>query len=389
MRDRARARDEAAPAATPTGDPWLLTPGPLTTSPSVKAAMQHDYGSRDHHLIAVNRAMRERLVALVEGGGDHVCVPLQGSGTFVVEAMIGTFVPRAGKLLILVNGAYGRRIATICERIGRSMTVIETPENVPADPAAVDAALAADDGIGHVAVIHCETTTGIRNPLAEVAAVVQRHGRGLLIDAMSSLGAMPISAREIRFDAVVASSNKCLEATPGLGFCIARTAALEATKGNSPSLSLDLHDQWRAMEGNGQWRFTPPVHTIMSFDQALKEFEAEGGVAGRGRRYRENCDTLIAGMKRLGFKPLLPAELQAPIIVTFLMPDDPRFAFQTFYDRLRDKGYVIYPGKLTVADTFRIGCIGRVGRREIEGALAAIEATLEEMGVASCAPAAA
>lgn len=388
MEQKVDSSGGAAPAATPTGDPWLLTPGPLTTSPGVKAAMQHDFGSRDQHLIAVNRRMRERLVDIVHGQGTHVCVPLQGSGTFVVEAMVGTFVPRDGKLLVLANGAYGQRIATICDYMGRAAETIASPENVPVEPAALGAALASDPAITHVAVIHCETTTGLLNPIEEIAEMTARYDRGLLIDAMSCFGAIELDARQIPFDAVVASSNKCIEATPGVGFCIAREAALEKTKGNSPSLSLDLHDQWKAMEANGQWRFTPPVHTIISLDQALTEFEAEGGVAGRGGRYQENCDTLIAGMKRLGFRPLLPPALQAPIIVTFLTPADPNFDFGVFYDRLREKGYIIYPGKLTVADTFRIGCIGRLGKEQIEGVLAAVEATLAELGVADCAPAA-
>jgi len=377
-----------APSLSPTGDPWLLTPGPLTTSPSVKQAMLHDYGSRDLDFIAVNRRMRERLLAIVHGGAEHVCVPLQGSGTFVVEAMLGNFVPRDGKLLILVNGAYGRRMAKICSYYGRSYAVQETPEDVPADPAALDRALAADAAITHVAVVHCETTSGILNPLPAVAEVAARHGRGLLIDAMSAFGALPLDAREVRFDAVVASSNKCLEGSPGMGFCIARRAALQAAKGNSPSLSLDLHDQWVAMEGNGQWRFTPPTHCILAFDRALDEFEAEGGVAGRGGRYRENCRILVEGMRRLGFQTLLPDELQAPIIVTFHTPADPRFVFETFYDRLRRRGFVIYPGKLTVAESFRIGCIGRLGAEQMRAALRAVEATLAEMSVKTCAPAA-
>ncbi|MGD9867899.1 MAG: 2-aminoethylphosphonate--pyruvate transaminase [Hyphomicrobiales bacterium] len=379
----------AGAAATPTGDPWLLTPGPLTTSPTVKEAMLHDYGSRDHHLIAVNRRMRERLVEIVHGGTAYTCVPVQGSGTFAVEAMIGTFVPARGKLLVLINGAYGRRIAKISEYYGIATAVIETPENQPVDPAELERTLKSDPAITHVAVVMCETTTGILNPIQQIADTVAGHGKSLLIDAMSCFGAIELDARTTRFDAVVASSNKCLEGTPGLGFCIARADALKQTKGNSRSLSLDLYDQWVAMEGNGQWRFTPPVHTIVAFDQALKEFDEEGGVAGRGGRYAENCKLLVGGMRRLGFQPLLPDSLQAPIIVTFLTPKDPNFDFQVFYDRLRERGYVIYPGKLTVADTFRIGCIGRLGTREIKGALAAIETTLHELGVADCAPVAA
>jgi len=376
-------------AATPTGDPWLLTPGPLTTSPEVKRAMLHDYGSRDTHFIAVNRRVRERLVEIVNGGDGHVCVPLQGSGTFVVEALLGNFVPPDGKVLVLVNGAYGKRIVRICEYYRRATAILETPEDTPVDLQALDAALTADRDIGHVAVIHCETTSGILNPLEAVAEVTASHGRRLLIDAMSAFGAIPLDARAVPFDAVVASSNKCLEGVPGMGFCIARREALEAAKGNSPSLSLDLHDQWISMEKNGQWRFTPPTHCILAFDRALTEFEAEGGVAGRGARYAENCRILVEGMRALGFRTLLPDELQAPIIVTFHKPADTKFDFEDFYDRLRRRGYVIYPGKLTVADSFRIGCIGRMGRDEIEGALAAIRETLEQMGVTNCMPAAA
>jgi 2-aminoethylphosphonate-pyruvate transaminase len=376
-------------SVSPTGDPWLLTPGPLTTSPGIKQAMLHDYGSRDTHFIAVNRRVRERLIEIVNGGDGHVCVPLQGSGTFAVEAMMGNFVPPDGKVLVLINGAYGERIARICEYYGRATVVQETPEDTPVDPEALDAALAADPEIGHVAVVHCETTSGILNPLGAVAEVTARHGRGLLIDAMSAFGAIPLDAGAVPFDAVVASSNKCLEGVPGLGFCIARKEALERTKGNSPSLSLDLYDQWTSMEKNGQWRFTPPTHCILAFDRALEEFAAEGGVAGRGARYAGNCRILVEGMRALGFRTLLPDDLQAPVIVTFHKPVDPKFDFEAFYDRLRRCGYVIYPGKLTVADSFRIGCIGRLGPEQMEGALAAIRETLGEMGVTNCMPAAA
>jgi len=376
------------PSLSPTGDPWLLTPGPLTTSPTVKQAMLHDLGSRDVRFIQVNRRVRERVVAIAHGGASHVCVPLQGSGTFVVEAMIATFLPAHGKLLVLVNGAYGKRMVKMCEVAGHAHAALEWAEDQPVDPARLEAALAADQGITHVAVVHCETTSGILNPIEAVAGVVQRHGRRLLIDAMSAFGALPLDLRQVFCDAVVASSNKCLEGVPGLGFCLARRAALEETKGNCPSLSLDLHAQWQGFEANGQWRFTPPTHAILAFDQALSEFEDEGGQPGRGARYAENCRILVEGMRALGFVTLLPDRLQAPIIVTFHMPADANFRFQEFYDRLSQRGFVIYPGKLTVAETFRIGCIGRLGAAEMQGALEAIRAVLAELGVGSCARAA-
>ncbi len=370
-------------------EPLLLTPGPLTTSASVKQAMLRDWGSRDDDFIALNRRVRERLLALVGGAESHVCVPLQGSGTFVVEAMLGTLVPRDGKLLVLVNGAYGRRIAAIAAYHGRACETLEWPEDTPTNPTALDARLAADPSISHVAVVHCETTSGILNPLPEVAAVAASHARPLLVDAMSAFGALALDAREVRFDAVVASSNKCLEGVPGVGFALVRKAVLEDAKGNSPSLSLDLHEQWRAMESNGQWRFTPPTHVLAALDQALDEHAAEGGVAGRGARYRENCRVLVDGMRELGFQTLLPDRLQAPIIATFAMPGDPRFDFEDFYARLRAKGFVIYPGKLTVAPSFRIGCIGRITPDDMRRAVQAVAATLGEMGLASGAPKAA
>ncbi|MFT5219265.1 MAG: 2-aminoethylphosphonate-pyruvate transaminase [Planctomycetota bacterium] len=368
-------------ARSPSGDAYLLTPGPLTTSLSVKQAMLHDYGSRDQTFIDLNARMLKRLVSIVNGEGSHVSVPLQGSGTFVVEAMIGCFVPADGKLLILVNGAYGHRIAKICDYYKREYLIQESAEDVPVNCEELEQTLAADADITHVVVVYCETTSGILNPLKAVADIVARHQRSLLIDAMSAFGALPLDARDIAFDAVVASSNKCLEGAPGMGFCVARETALEKTKGNSPSLVLDLYDQWQAMNKTKQWRFTPPTHVLLAFDQALTEFEAEGGVAGRGARYLKNRDLLIGGMREMGFETLLSDELQAPIIITFHMPTNPEFDFNAFYDGLKDQGYVIYPGKLTVADSFRMGCIGALDSEQIHGALAAVRKLLTGLAI--------
>lgn len=364
--------------------PFLLTPGPLTTADATKAAMLRDWGSRDSAFIALNRAIRERLERLAGGEGTHVCVPLQGSGTFAVEAMLGTFVPRDGKLLIVINGAYGHRMARMCRYMGRDFVVSETPEDTPPDPAVIDAVLAADPAITHVAIVHCETTSGILNPVAAVAEIVEKRGRRLLIDSMSGFGALPVDAREIAFDALAASANKCLEGVPGVAFVIARREALDACAGNAPTLSFDLLDQFQSMEKTAQWRFTPPTHVIAALAAAIDAHEAEGGVPGRGARYRRNCQILVEGMRALGFETLLPDALQAPIIVTFHMPADPRFRFETFYEGLRERGFVIYPGKLTVADSFRIGCIGQLGDAEMRGVLEAAKAALTEMGVAQC-----
>jgi 2-aminoethylphosphonate-pyruvate transaminase len=363
-----------------TGDPLLLTPGPLTTSKSVKAVMVHDWGSRDAAFLRINREVLERLPEVVNAVGSHVTVPMQGSGTFAVEAMLTTFVPRGAKCLLLINGAYGHRAKKILDIAGRATVVHETAEDTPPDLAAVEAMLVGDPAITHVFTVQCETTSGILNPVAAIGEIVARHGRRLLIDAMSAFGALPLDAGKVRCDAIAASSNKCIEGVPGLGFVLCRLAAIEETKGNATTLVLDLHDQWQNFVKTGQYRFTPPIHVIVSFHQALKEFFEEGGQPGRGGRYARNAEVLIDGMRRMGFTTLLPDALQAPIIVTFHMPKDPGFVFQTFYDRLKELGYVIYPGKLTVADSFRIGCIGRLNEGHMRDALAAIEAVMAEMG---------
>ncbi len=374
-------------ARSETGDPFLLTPGPLTTSASVKRAMVHDWGSRDASFVRFNREMLAAITAIAGGEGTHVTVGMQGSGTFAVEAMLTNFVPRGGKLVLLVNGAYGKRAARICEIAGRSTVVLETPEDTPPDLAQLDSVLTGDPAVTHVFAVHCETTSGILNPVAEIARVTAKHGRRLLIDSMSAFGALPIDAREVTYDALAASSNKCLEGLPGMGFVICRQEALVKTKGNSTTLVLDLHDQWQAMEKTGQWRFTPPIQVIVALHQAIQEYQAEGGQPARLARYTNNAQILIDGMRALGFRTLLPDALQAPIIVTFHMPADPQFKFQAFYDGLKERGYVIYPGKLTVADSFRIGCIGRLDAIHIRGALGAIREMLTELGVRHGAPA--
>jgi 2-aminoethylphosphonate-pyruvate transaminase len=369
------------PAASETGDPLLLTPGPLTTAKSVKEVMVHDWGSRDASFLRINKAVLEGLPRIVHGEGRFMTVPMQGSGTFAVEAMLTTFVPRNGKVLVLINGAYGHRAKRILDIAGRKAVVHETAEDTSPDLAAVERILKRQKSVTHVFAVHCETTSGILNPIEQIAGIAARHGKRLLIDAMSAFGALPLDSRKVAFDAVAASSNKCIEGVPGLGFVLARKEALAETEGNATTLVLDLHDQHRNFEKTGQYRFTPPIHVIVAFHRALEEFWAEGGVEGRGGRYAENCRVLIEGMRALGFETLLPPARQAPIIVTFHMPRHPNFVFQRFYDGLKERGYVIYPGKLTVADSFRIGCIGRLCPKDMRGALAAVAEALAEMTV--------
>jgi 2-aminoethylphosphonate-pyruvate transaminase len=367
-------------------DPILLTPGPLTTSLPTKAAMLRDWGSWDASFNAITAEVRRKLLAIIHGEDTHVCVPMQGSGTFSVEAAVNTLVPRDGHVLVLINGAYGTRLAKLTRMMGRKLSTFETAEDVPTTAADVERLLAADASITHVALIHCETSTGILNPLPEIAAVVARRGKSLIIDAMSSFAAIDIDARTMPFDALIAASGKCVEGPPGMGFVFVRRSALEKCAGNSTSLALDLHDQWTYMEKTTQWRYTPPTHIVVAFNAALDQMIAEGGQPARLARYTKNYEMLVRGMADLGFRVFLDPKIQAPIIVTFHAPVDPRYNFTDFYACVRDKGFILYPGKLTQVETFRVGCIGAIGPDEMRQAVNAVADSLREMGIRQVTP---
>jgi 2-aminoethylphosphonate-pyruvate transaminase len=363
-------------------DKALFTPGPLTTSRTVKQAMLRDLGSRDAAFIAVVREVRRRLVEL--GGvdeSDFTAVLVQGSGTFGLEAVVSSVLPPDGRLLVLINGAYGERILRMAEMHRIPATPLRCAEDTVLDPEALHTALVAEPDITHVAVVHCETTTGIINPIAAYGDVVRFHGRSYIVDAMSSFGAYPVDLGKWGIDYLVSSSNKCIESVPGFSFVLARQVALLATRGFARTLSLDLLAQWEGLQKDGQFRFTPPTHAILAFDQALRELEAEGGVMARARRYQRNYEIAFAAMQEMGFRPYLMPEHRGYIITAFRHPDHPRFDFRQFYERLSDKGHVIYPGKLSNADCFRIGHIGRLDESDVHALMSAIKITLAEMDI--------
>ena len=368
-------------------DAVLLTPGPLTTSLRTKLAMLKDWGSWDSDFIAISARVRQSLLDIVHGHDSHVVVPLQGSGTFSVEAAVATVVPRDGHVLVLDNGAYCKRAAKLTHLMGRRTTVVPFAEDAAISPEVLQTHLLADKSITHLVMIHCETGAGVLNPLQAVADVCQAHGKGLIVDAMSSFAALEIDARKVHFDALVAASGKCLEGVPGMGFVFIRKAILPQCEGNNNSLAMDLYDQYIYMEKTGQWRFTPPTHVLVALNEAIAQFEEEGGQTARLKRYQSNCSTLVDGMAALGFKPFLDPAIQAPIIVTFHAPADPRYQFKTFYDIAKKNGFILYPGKLTQVETFRVGCIGAIGPVEMAQAVHAFALTLKEMGIASAAPA--
>ena len=368
-------------------EPFLLTPGPLTTSYAVKQAMLLDWGSWDQDFRDMTLKMRVELLAMIgPGREDFDCVPMQGSGTFSVEAMLGSFVPRDGKALVLANGAYGQRSAQTFAYLGRDHVVLDKGDYLPPRGEEVAKILNDDPAISHVVAIHCETSSGILNPIDEISQATYGAGRKLLIDSMSAFGVIPLEADQIRYEAVVSSANKCIEGVPGFGFIIARKSELLAAKGNSHSLSLDVHAQWDHMNKTGQWRFTPPTHVVAAFLEALHAHQREGGVEGRGARYARNRDVVVSGMRELGFETLLAKRWLSPIIVTFFCPDDPNFEFGKFYDLMKDKGFIIYPGKLTIAESFRIGCIGQMDEHIMRRVVKAAQQTLAEMGVENANP---
>ena len=359
-------------------DKKLLTPGPLTTSMTTKEAMLHDWGSRDKKFIDLNSSIRESLVKLIDGEDNYQCVPMQGSGTFAVESMVSSLTSKDSKILILINGAYGQRMKKMCTYLNRDFIEYEVAEHEVHELVKIEELIDNND-LTHVFTVYCETTSGILNPIEDIAKLVESKKLSLFIDAMSAFGALPLSAKNVSFDAVAASSNKCLEGVPGVGFILVKNNVIQNAKGNSHSLSLDLYDQWQAMEKNKQWRFTPPTHVLAAFNQAIKEHEKEGGVQGRYNRYKNNCDIICNGMKELGFEQLLPENLQAPIIITFKQPNDSNFNFDKFYNALSDKNFLIYPGKLTVAETFRIGCIGDLNDNDMKETLSAVKEVIQEL----------
>jgi 2-aminoethylphosphonate-pyruvate transaminase len=355
----------------------LLTPGPLSTSDTVKRAMLMDWCTWDQDYNDIVQEIRRSITTLATRGTDYSSVLIQGSGTFCVEAALGSFLPSTGQLLILSNGAYGERIVKIAEILRIDHLVYRVAEKKRHNIVEINKLLENNPKITHVVMVHCETTTGMLNPISEVSSLLRSKGKIFILDAMSSFGGIPLDMVKDRVDVLISSANKCIQGVPGFGFIIAARELLEQTKGNARSLALDVYDQWKTMEEyNGKWRFTSPTHTVRAFYQALKELETEGGVGARYERYRKNHQVLVNGLNRLGFRCYLSSDYQSPIITSFLDPNDQAFEFKVFYQKLKAQGFVIYPGKVTDANTFRIGSIGDVNPQDMDRLIAAIEKSI-------------
>ena len=363
-------------------DPILLTPGPLSTTMRTKQAMLKDWGTWDESFHEMTQTLCAKLLKIIDGEEDFTCIPMQGSGTYAVEASVSTLIPRKDSCtLVLINGLYGQRSRTILEYMGKKHLVLDKGDYLPPMPDEVEALFKKHPDITHVLCVHCETCSGIINPVKEIGALCKTYGKILILDAMSSFGAIPLTIHDVHYDALISSANKCIEGVPGFAFVLVRTELLKKSKGHSMSFCLDLYDQWEGFSKPIMWRFTPPAHVIAAFLEALLQHEEEGGCAGRLERYQANQRTLISGMRSLGLITLLEEPWLSPILTTFLAPADNRFTFKQFYTELKSQGFIIYPGKLISQDSFRIGTIGQLTPEIMHRFVDAVGMALSRMGI--------
>jgi len=365
---------------------YLLTPGPVTTSQAVKDAMLADMSPNGAQMVELVRRIRRYLVEIANGTGSYECIPFPGGGTASCEAAFQTLIPKDRKVLVVENGFYGGRLSQILRCIGVDIVALEHPMLPPPTGHDIEDALDAHPGITHLTFCHCDTSTGVLNPLEEIAAVCRQRGVRLLVDAVASFGGFPIDAPALDLEAIMLSPNKCMQGVPGIGFTIVKRSALEAAKSRAPTFGYDLHGQWAFLEESGWFRSTPPTHVLLAFSQAVEEHKAEGGVVARQQRYRRNWRRLVDGLRQLGFKTLLPDQYASPIIATFHDPDDPNYSFQKFYAAMERRGFVIFPGRLTAAHTFRIGCMGDITEEDMSLVIEAVGSSMEELGVQNTEP---
>ena len=358
----------------------LLTPGPLTTSKTVKEEMMVDHCTWDNDYKQITQWIRAQLLELAQVNADeYTAVLMQGSGTFGVESAITSSVGKDGKLLILSNGAYGERQEDICKHVGLNYRIQHFHYNEVPDAKVVETILASDPDITHVSMVHSETTSGILNDIESVGKVVKKAGKVFIVDAMSSFGGVNIPVADWGIDFIISSANKCIQGVPGFSFIICRLDELKKCEGKAVSLSLDLYDQWKGMY-DGKWRFTSPTHVVLAFAKALEEMKEEGGIPARSKRYQENNDLLISEMAKLGYKTYIDKEHQGAIITTFFYPEKCNYTFKEMYEFIKARGYAIYPGKVTEAETFRIGNIGEIYKEDIEKLIAIYREFLASKG---------
>jgi 2-aminoethylphosphonate-pyruvate transaminase len=361
---------------------FLTTPGPVSTTLRVRRAQLRNQDPWDADFRALTTRLRHRIVALATRTLPAEMIPMQGCGTFAVESLVGSVLPESARILVLNNGAYGARMLRILRRLKIDCVEKVSPQELPVDPAIVETTLRDDPKITHVALVHCETTTGVLNPLAEVGRIAREFGKLYVVDGVSSFGGIPYTLEEANIDFLVSTANKCLQGVPGLAFAVVRREPFLATRGCARSYSLDLHDQWQHMEeNNSKFRFTPPTTTILALSEALDELDAEGGIAARHARYQANHEVVVRGLAEAGYEPLVPAGSRSPIVTAFRFPTHSGWTFDGLYAALRGAGFTLYPGSISKAEAFRIGMIGSGTPAVFEKLVAAAQTYSRSIGL--------
>lgn len=356
----------------------LLTPGPLTTTESVKKEMLFDHCTWDDDYKNITQKIRTQILDFAHADKEiYTTVLMQGSGTFGVESVISSVIGKKEKCLFIVNGAYGERMIDIAKYHDLNYEVIKQEYNLLPDLEKIEEIIQCDNEITHIMMVHCETTTGILNDIKSVGEIAHKYSKVFMVDAMSSFGGIDIDINECKIDFLISSSNKCVQGVPGFSFIIANRKILVESKGKARSLSLDLYDQWIGMDKDGKWRFTSPTHVVLAFSKALDELEEEGGIVARSKRYSRNNRLLRDRLKSIGINSYLDEDIQSPIITTFIY-DNKEFDFEKMYSYIKDRGFAIYPGKLTEVDTFRVGNIGEIYEEDINNLCDIFEKFIKE-----------
>lgn len=337
----------------------LLNPGPATTTDRVKQALiVPDICPREQEFGDLTKEVREKIVRVVNGTETHTAVMIGGSGTAGVEACLSSVIGKNDKVLVIDNGAYGKRGETIIKAYNIPHETLKLEWDVLPTAECVEAKINETEGLTHLFFIHHETTTGMLNPLDELIALCEKYNLISIVDAMSSYASIPIDLQKTKVDFLVSSSNKGIQGFAGLSFVVSNLKRLEATREIPPNnLYLNLWGNHTCLEKTNQFQFTPPVQVIYALNEALDEFFEET-MEGRYKRYCDCYDVMLQGMKDLGFKCLLPEEQHSKMLTTFYDPDVAEYDFDKMHDFLYERDITIYPGKVASLDTFRIANIG-------------------------------
>lgn len=361
----------------------LLNPGPSTTTDTVKyAQVVPDICPREKEFAGLMKGLREDLVRIVHGDTQkYTSVLFCGSGTLNIDVCLNSLLPAGKKILVVNNGAYSTRAVEICEHYGMPHIDLKFPVDQQPDLALVEKTLRDDPDIALVHTTHNETGTGILNPIREIGALAHRYGAVFTVDTTSTYAMRPIDIEADNIDFCMASAQKGLMAMTGLSFVVGNRALIEASAAYpTRSYYCNLFLQYDYFEKTGEMHFTPPVQTIYAALQALKEYWAEGEEA-KWARHTRVFNAIHAGLDELGFRDAVRREWQSGLVVSVVYPDDPNWNFEKVHDYCYERGFTIYPGKISTTNTFRLCALGAIDEADIRDFFVVFRAALKELGV--------